>query len=168
MGHDAASIPVAANELLMRRVPDSHLFFDPACPRESPVGVTWLAFRPTDEDRTGISLSRMQSDVHPEFLTIEAFAARACIGKSPEKRYYVAILSAGELMGDPLALDLMPDPIEGDPGHVLLPRLHTALEKPTRSSLSLTLAREFCLRVVGPFNCDGVVAALRVDLRREG
>lgn len=161
-------MPVSANELLMRRVPGGKDFFNPTRPAVSPLGVTALAFRPTTEDSKGISLSRMQSAEHPEFLTLEAFATNAYAGKSPDKYGYVAVLSAAELLdSNGLALELIPDPTNGDPGHTLLPFLHTDLDKQVRNDLMFALAREHCLRVVGPFNCNGIVTtANRVDWNR--
>jgi hypothetical protein len=167
MENDTASIPIAAKELLMRRVPAGKTFFLPDRPRESPMGPTWLAFKPTEQDTAGISLSRMWSEEHSDFLTIESFAARACSGKPTEKHFYVAVLSAGQLMATPLHLELKPDPIDGDPGHIIVPQLHTNLDKQTRRSLALTIAREYCRRLVGPFNGDGPVAASFIDWKRD-
>ena len=131
------------------------------------MGPTWHAFKPREDDKTGISLSRMQSDEHPEFLTIDAFAARACRDKPPEKHFYVAVLSAARLMDPPLSLALALDPIDKpgdrDPGHILVSVLNTQLDTMTRNTLTLTLAREYCIRIVGPFNCNGRVADGFVD-----
>jgi hypothetical protein len=112
----------------------------------------------------------MKSDDHPEFLDIDGCAARACRGKPLEKHFYIAIVSARQLMDQPLSLELRPDPINQaddiDLGHVLVPRLNTDLSKADRDSLTLTLAREHCLRVIGPFNCNGRVVDGFVDWRR--
>ncbi len=143
MGQEPEAIPIAPNELLMRRVPASVPFFQPNRPPESPLGPTLLAFKPTKEDTTGISLSRMKSDTRPDFLAIDAFAARACRGKPPQKHFYVALLLAERLMAVPLSLELKADPIDQDedrdPGHILIPKLHTNIDKETRDSLTLTL-----------------------------
>jgi hypothetical protein len=168
MEESTASISVAPDELLMRRVPAGPTFFQFNRPTESPMGPTWQAFKPTHEDTTGISMSRMKSDIHPNFLDIDEFAARACRGKLPEKHFYVAIISAAQLMKAPLSLELKPDPIDdvdaSDPGHILIPRLNTGLAKGDRNSLTLTLAREHCLRVVGPFNSSGRLADRFIDI----
>ena len=169
MGTPADSPPVDLDELLMRKVP-AHaqpkppLQFNPNRSAESPLGVTFHAFKPTGEDDDGLSVSRMRSDQHPDFLDIDSFAARACQDKPPEKFYYVTVLSAETLM-DPagLAFTLVPDAVDGDAGHTLIRELHAKLDKPTRQSLTLTLARECCLRVVGPFNCNGKVADRWID-----
>jgi hypothetical protein len=43
-------------------------------------------------------------------------------------------------------------------GHTLIRERDSKIDKPTRNSHTLTLARECCLRVVGPYNCNGEVA----------
>jgi len=158
---------MSASELLMRKVPAGGHFFNPARPAESPLGVTWLAFKPTREDSDGLSLSRMKSAAYPDFLSLEQFAARICDGKAPEKHFYITVLSVDELI-DPmgLALQLTPDPVDRDPGHLLIPRLNSALDKPTRDSFALTLARAHCQRLIGPFNCNGQVVSSFIDWHR--
>jgi hypothetical protein len=147
----------------MRRVPASHLYFNIARPSESPMGVTWLTFKPRPEDITGISLSRMQSQYATEGLTIEAFAARACENKPPEKRYYVAVLSAKRLLSPPLSLILVPQPVTGDPGHIEIPFLNASCETSLRNQYTQTLAKEQCMRVIGPYNCKGLCVKDAID-----
>ncbi len=159
---------VSDDEWLMRRIPAGPQHFMRERPAESPLGVTWLAFKPIGHDAAGISLSRLHSTRRPDFLTAEAFAALACAGKPPEKRIYVAFLRAKELTDpDGLAFTLKPDPQPGDPGHVLVPTFDTGVVDPRRRSFAITLAREFCHRVLGPFNCNGLIAAEQIDWRRQ-
>lgn len=170
MGERTSPCPVAPDELLMRRVPAGTTFFQPNRPADSPMGPTWQAFKPRDDETTGISLSRMKSDKHPEFLDIDGFAARACRGKPPDKHLFIAVVRASQLINPPLSLEVRADPIDTendhDLGHVLLPYLNSSLPKPDRNTLTLTLAREQVVRVVGPFNCDGRVEKYFVDWRR--
>lgn len=158
---------VGDDEWLVRRVPANPQHFTRERPAESPLGVTWLAFKPTGNDATGISLSRLHSASRPEFLSVEAFAALACAGRPPEKRVYVAFLSAKELADpDTLAFKLQPDPQPGDPGHVLVRNFGTGTVDPERRNIAIALAREFVHRVVGPFNRNGLVNAEQIDWRR--
>lgn len=169
MGTSNTSPPVSNEERLMRRVPAKAPFFYRHRPAEAPLGVTLMGFKPRDNETDGISLSRMQSEDHPEFLTVEQFAARACSGKPPDKHFYVAILAAKELCEPTptgLGLELKPDPVDGDPGHVVIPQLHYGMSDETRNSFTLTLAREKCLMLVGPFNCDGRVLNAYIEWER--
>ena len=158
---------VSDDEWLMRRVPAGICFFDPRRPPESPMGVTWLAFKPRDDEREGISLSRMKSLARSDFLTMESFAALACAGRSIDKHFYVVLLRAGDLT-DPKGLAQMihPDATLDDPGHVLVTTLHAQLDKRSRDNFINTFAREMCHRVIGPFNRDGLIQSQQIDWRR--
>jgi len=76
------SEPVADHEILYRRIPATGGFYDPHVdPNPSP-----LAFRPTQLDTTGLSLSRAK------YKTLEQ------AGQGREgKQYFVAVLRAGDL-----------------------------------------------------------------------
>lgn len=131
------SEPIGDDELLYRRVLLEH--FDPsASPHPSP-----LAFRPTNEDTSGLSLSRAK-------YTSVADAARGRAGKS----YYVAAMRAGDLRA--AGIEIVPKPRGGQPGHAEIP----GLTRETRStlegkSLSLLLSQKHCIRVEGPFHSAG-------------
>lgn len=92
---------IADDELLYRRVPVKPPWYDPEIDsRVSPV-----AFRPhKDLDAEGLSLQRAI------YITPEAMARN-----DRNKRYYVAVLSAGELRT--IGLEIVPDPQPGKPGH---------------------------------------------------
>jgi hypothetical protein len=100
----------------------------------------------------------MRSATRPDFLSLEDFAARACAGKPPEKRVYIAVLLASELL-QPKGMNLViePAPVTGDPGHVVIRTLHVGMDKAVRGNIAGALARSHCVRVIGPFNCDGPV-----------
>ena len=103
--HDGTE-PIEDDERLFRRVPVNPRYFDPAVdPRPTP-----LAFRPRNEDATGLSLSRAK------YKTMEEVAANPR-GSS----YYVAVLIAGELRARGIRVE--PNPVPGDPGHAELPDL---------------------------------------------
>lgn len=70
-------------------------------------------------DSDGISVSRGQSDLHPDFLTPKQLAANG-----PSKLgYYVAELSAAELIRNGIQIQFSPTEI--DPGHCLLSQLRS-------------------------------------------
>ena len=126
---------IADHELLYRRIPAASGFYDPqADPNPSP-----LAFRPTQQDTTGLSLSRAKYK-NPEQ------AARGREGK----RYYVAVLRAGELRR--LGMDVVPRPLADDPGHCEIMELSFANRKAMPfAEWQALLAEQLCLRVEGPF-----------------
>jgi hypothetical protein len=98
------SEPVADHEILYRRIPATSGFYDPHVdPNPSP-----LAFRPTQLDTTGLSLSRAK------YKTLEQ------AGQGREgKPYFVAVLRAGELRR--LGMEIVPRPLDDDPGHFAFP-----------------------------------------------
>ena len=104
--------PIADDELLYRRVPKSTGWYDPA---RSPL-VDLFAFNPTDDDMTGLSMERANSETHPDFLT----AADVCKGRSP-KGYVVAVLSVKTLRE--YGILIVPRTEGAGPGHVELPDL---------------------------------------------
>ncbi|HPM81470.1 MAG TPA: hypothetical protein PLF81_12265 [Candidatus Anammoximicrobium sp.] len=126
---------IADHEILYRRIPAASGFFDPQVdPNPSP-----LAFRPTRHDTTGLSLSRAK------YKSLE----EAGCGREG-KQYYVAVLRAGELRR--LGMDIVPRPLEDDPGHCEIADLNFGNRKamPFAEWQSL-LAEQLCLRVEGPF-----------------
>lgn len=93
------SEPIADDEVLYRRVPASMGWYSPE------MGLDPRAFAPhKTNDATGLSISRKKHK------TVEE-AARGQPGKS----YYVAILRAGDLRKQGIAVE--PRSLPGDPGH---------------------------------------------------
>ena len=132
------SEPIADHEILYRRIPAASGFFDPSVdPRPSP-----LAFRPTKNDTTGLSLSRAK------------YTALETAGRGREgKQYYVAVLRTGELRR--LGMDVVPRPLEGDPGHCEIAELTFANRKAMPfAEWQALLAEQLCLRIEGPFPQD--------------
>src|SRR5271166_1419197 len=93
--------PIADDELLFRRIPVSMGWYDPAVDAQpSP-----LAFRPRDDDATGISVLRGAPYNTPEVA-----------GRGPSKKgYFVAVLRAGDLRKSGVLV--APAPMEGISGH---------------------------------------------------
>ena len=128
--------PIADDELLYRRIPRSSGWHDPAIDAQpSP-----LAFRPRDDDTTGLSIVRGEP-----FNTVEG----AAHGPS-KKGYYVAVLRAGDLRQRGIVIE--PKPIPGIRGHAEIVNLTVAnRDTDNARSMMVVLAHELCLRVEGPF-----------------
>ena len=129
------SAPIDDDEILYRRIPAALNLYDPnAEPRLLPD-----AFRPNQNDTTGLSVYRAR------YRAIED-VARGREGK----KYYVAVLRAGDLRAQGIAV--VPRPLEGDPGHAELPGL-TYQDRKSDEALEwkALLAQQLCLRVEGPF-----------------
>jgi hypothetical protein len=132
----AAGLPemIDDGELLYRRIPESTGWYDPTVdPRPSP-----RAFNPREGDKTGLSLSRAK------YKTLEEVAKG-----QPGKRYYVAVLKAGDLRAT--GIELVQTPPE-DPSHCEIGNLTYANRKENASQeIQKRLAHELCLRIEGPF-----------------
>ena len=129
--------PVEDNERLYRRVPIHPRYFDPAVdPQPTP-----FAFRPREEDTTGLSLSRAK------YKSLNEVAA------NPRgKRYYVAVLVAGALRAR--GMEVVARPLPGDPGHAEIPELrYDNRASQQAEEWQVALATELC-EVVGPFPQD--------------
>jgi hypothetical protein len=128
--------PIADDELILRRIPVSQGWFDPlVAPHASP-----LAFRPRDDDLTGLSVVRG--------LPYNTFNAAA---QGPSKRgYYLAVFRAGDLRGK--GIHRVPRPVPGIAGHAEITDL-TVGNRDTDEArqLMVLLAHELYLRVEGPF-----------------
>ena len=135
MSTPAGSEPIADDELLYRRIPDSLNLYDP----NSEPHLLPDAFRPNANDTTGLSVYRAK------YKSVEE-AARGREGK----RYYVAVSRAGDLRA--AGIDVVPRPREGDPGHAEVPGLNYQNRKSDQAiERKLLLAQKLCLRVEGPF-----------------
>ena len=128
--------PIADEEELYRRIPVSPNWYDPAVDSHpSP-----RAFRPIDEDKSGLSLYRAK------YKSIRQVAENL-----RGKRYYVAVLRAGALRE--YGIKVVPKPIPPhDLGHAEIPSLTYTNRKEQRAvEQQLLLAEKLCLRVEGPF-----------------
>ena len=100
---------VQDDELVLRRVLNQTDIIDLSLPNP----VQRIAFRPTNQDDTGISLFRSL------FATPSEIADR---GTNP-KGYYIVELPVNELMA--IGLEIIPDPRDDQPkGHSLVPQLN--------------------------------------------
>jgi hypothetical protein len=127
--------PIDDDEFLYRRIPVSQNWYDPTVDsRPSPE-----AFRPTQFDNTGLSLSRNI------YKSIED-AARGMVGK----KYYIAVLRVGDLRAEGIPMEPRSKP--GDPGHAEIPGLTYENRRTDGAVEWKTLfAQKLCLRVEGPF-----------------
>jgi hypothetical protein len=123
--------PVANEELIYRRIPESTGWY-------SPNGISPRAFDPHNTDKTGISLSRAK------YKSVEE-AARGRPGKS----YYVAIFRAGDLRNRGIFIEPRPRP--DDPGHAELPDLRADNRKDKETLERMQVLTTLSLEVRGPF-----------------
>jgi len=124
--------PIEDDECLYRRVRLD--YYDPKQADEpSP-----LAFHPRDYDQTGISVFRAK------YTTPELVAQN-----DRGKRYYVAVLRAGDLRAH--GIHVVPRP-EGHPsGHAEIPELtYENRRTDAAEEAKQLLARKLCLRIIGP------------------
>ena len=127
--------PITDDEELYRRIPVSQNYYDPSI-SEPP---SPKAFRPRKPDETGLSIQRAK------FASVEEICTN-----DGGRRYYVAVLRAGDLRER--GIEVVPRPERGSPGHAELPRLRYENRRNTEcEELQVMLARELCVRVVGPF-----------------
>lgn len=132
--------PIADDELLYRRVPESTGWYNPSTGILSP-----LAFAPHKErDRTGLSVSRARFRGSPRD---EALRGR------PGRTYYVAVLRAGDLRSSGIAIVPSPHTPDGfDDAHAQLPDLNSGNRKSNETlQRQRLLAETLSLRVEGPF-----------------
>ena len=127
--------PIADDEILYRRIPDSQGWYDPQVSQHpSP-----QAFRPTRNDSTGLSLVRAKYKAAEE-------AARG----QPGKAYFVAVLRVGDLRAE--GIEVIPRLQAGDPAHAELPGLTYENRRSDQVlQWETLLAERLCLRVGGPF-----------------
>ncbi len=127
--------PITDDEELYRRIPVSQNYYDPSIPEPpSP-----KAFRPRESDETGLSIQRAKFASEEEICTNDRGS-----------RYYVAVLRAADLRAR--GIEVVSRPLSGNPGHAELPQLrYENRRNPEPEELQVMLARELCVRVVGPF-----------------
>ncbi len=135
---DQGSEAVEDHETLFRRIPVACGFYDPLLDaKPSPI-----AFRPTQQDRTGLSIYR------EKYKSIEQVGC----GRAG-KKYFVAVLNAGDLRQ--LGMDVVPRPLENDPGHCEIADLTYANRKGMPyAEWQALLAEKLCIRIEGPYPQD--------------
>ena len=125
--------PIADDELLYRRIPESLNWYDP----ELNAPPSPHAFRPNSQhDLTGLSMWRAKYTTPEE-----------CARNDRSRRYYIAVLRTGDLRKH--NIEVVARLSEDRPGHVELPSLRSDNRKQTED-IQLRLA-ELCLEVMGPF-----------------
>ena len=136
----AEPIHLDDNETIFRRIPVSMGWYDTEQKEVKPD-----AFKPTKHDITGLSVSRIHSETHPDFLNLQQFAQG-----SSRQGYYVVQLSVKILRKK--GVDIVAKPLHGNPGHAEWPQLTYENRKENCSQeLMLLLAHELAERVLGPF-----------------
>jgi hypothetical protein len=128
------TIPIGDDELVFRRVPVSMNWYGESA------GLSPLAFRPRDNDETGLSVVRG-----------EPYNTLAEAARGPSKKgYFIAVLRAGDLRKQGLVVE--PKPIAGVSGHAEITSLTRANRATDEAkSMMVKMAHELCLRVDGPF-----------------
>ncbi|MBN1941746.1 MAG: hypothetical protein JW849_00470 [Phycisphaerae bacterium] len=125
---------ITDDELLYRRIP-AH-FYDP----QKVPPVMLVAFRPSESDKTGLSLDR---DI---FVTPEQSAAYGREGRS----FYVAVLCAEDLRT--CGMEVNPKPLPGKPGHAEISNLtHENRDGVRQKEWRDILATRLCREILGPF-----------------
>jgi len=128
------SEPIDDDEVLFRRFPED--WSEPG----GAIHPSHLAFSPSSRDVTGLSLSRAK------YVTPED-AGR---GPRADKKYYVAVLRAGDLRQK--GIKVIPSPSKRNRGHCEIPILNYATRCDDHSKqMEVLLAGESCLQVLGPF-----------------
>jgi hypothetical protein len=130
---------ISDDEIIYRKIPASCGWYDPIRVEVKPE-----AFKPREGD-DGLSVDRAKSEACPLFRSIE----EAAVGRSG-KEYYVACLRVGVLRER--GIQVVPRPIQGNPGHAEIPNLTYENRKSDKSIETMTfLAHGAILRVEGPF-----------------
>jgi hypothetical protein len=138
-------IPISDDEHLLRRIPRGAGGTDYYNP-DRPQSLSPDAFKPhASHDMDGLSLSRAKSPEHPEFLLPEDLAA---LGQSPHG-YFIAELVAGDLRR--AGIEVVPDPLPSDPGHVLLPHVNSSNRKSNEVAEIKQRLKTLTREIHGPF-----------------
>lgn len=125
---------VGDEETVYRRIPVSQGWYDPATKLLSP-----LAFRPRDDDETGLSLVRAEPHNTPEQA-----------GKGLAKKgYYVAALRVGEIRAH--GMGVVSRPVDGVNGHVEIPEIRLETRDTDQELTFRVHLSRICHEVHGPF-----------------
>ena len=126
--------PISADELLYRRIPDSQNWHDPVAGTTDP-----FAFRPTQNDDTGLSLTRAK------YRAAEDEAASGRVGKL----YWIAVLRVADLASG--GISVVSRPTDENPGHAEIPSLTYQNRKTDESITAGKQLRDAIVEVHGPF-----------------
>lgn len=135
-----ATDPIADDEILYRRVPESQMAQteEDGLPNEPSA----QGFSPGKNDTDGLSLCR------GSYKTIE----EAAVGRAG-KTYYVAVLAAADLRRN--GIEVVPTPRPDDPGHASIPALNPNDRKTNKvkvKEMYRLIATRLCKRIEGPFH----------------
>lgn len=128
--------PIEPGELLFRRIPASQPWYDPLTGL-----IDEQAFRPISHDVDGLSVTRSRH------TTPREVAATGRLGK----RYYVAVLSARDVIENGLRVQPTPDRAHGLIDHCSIPALTYSVRNETAAINYARGLSRHTLRVEGPF-----------------
>jgi len=135
-----SSSETSCDDPVYRRIPVKQNYYKPETDE-----LNRYAFNPNKNDTDGLSISIGRSDEHPDYLTLEEFAA---LGSNPQG-YFVAELSLSVLGENNVTIkeDRRPE----DPGHCLIPELTYPKRRTPESVDLMNTLCEFTVQVHGPF-----------------
>jgi len=120
----SSSVPIGPDQFMLRRVPKSHVNLT------LPAPILFPAFRPTSEDKKGLSFY-LADKVTPEELT--------SAGRTPGE-YFVARLCVRDVLA--LRLSVVAADLPGGlPGHVLIPEINCVEYQKNKKALHPLLTR---------------------------
>jgi hypothetical protein len=131
--------PISDEEILYRRVSENSRWYDP---NQTPQ-VSWVAFRPSQRDTTGLSVWR------GKYMSAETAAIQHA---RPGRRSFVIELRAGDLRK--IGVTVAPSADEGGPGHASLTNLsHSTYQsgKNEIETLARLIAQTLIRAVTGPY-----------------
>jgi hypothetical protein len=108
--------PISPNEYILRRVPynSNNKLIDP----DSEQPASRDAFRPTDMDTDGLSVSR-------ELFVSAEQVAQKYTEENPGKQCWVVRVRARDLFDDSIGVSMVPDPVDDElPGHAIIPEIN--------------------------------------------
>lgn len=132
----AGDEPIAADEILFRRIPVVTGWYDANKRSLSP-----QAFRPNENDSDGLSLSRAK------YCTPRQAAARGRRGRN----YWIAPVRAQTISDMGLAVRPDPEPDGSDPSHACVPAMHYAVRREPVIQEHMLMLATLCATVEGPF-----------------
>lgn len=128
--------PITDDEILYRRIPERPDYFD----AENDARASPLAFKPREDDTTGLSVYRAKYGTPEE-------VARNNRGK----RFYIGFLLASDLRAHGMEIVPKPNPPE-QIGHAEIPELTFEGKNTKRGKeLQVKLAEKLCFPVKGPY-----------------
>jgi len=122
---------VTPDELVFRRILNRT---DYCLPEPSSRRVSLVAFRPTDDDDTGISIYRQACGVEPSQVAMGPFSGG----------YYVAAIAVADITGldiEGLRPTVIPSPSAGLKGHASIPELNVTLRDGSKRQYRLLAQR---------------------------